>query len=178
MTDPAAPTRMSAAAPGANEQITRSFKDAMANIASGVTIVTADDGTQAYGATISSFTSVSLDPLLILFCLNTTSRLHAPLDRAGQFNVHVLAEGQQALAELFAFGPLEERTASLERAPGRAPEIAGTQAQFSCRIWEKHPAGDHVIVIGEVSAVRFDPDKAPLIWWRRQLGKHHLTPLA
>jgi flavin reductase (DIM6/NTAB) family NADH-FMN oxidoreductase RutF len=122
---------------------TRNLRDAFGLFATGVTIVTAQrpDGS-LFGMTANSFTSVSLEPPLILWCLAGGSSGVAAFSVGAPFAVHVLCHEQRELALRFS-----RRTA--DKFEGH-PDLAGALCRFDCRVHALHPAGDHLIVIGEV----------------------------
>ena len=146
------------------------FRQAMGTFATGVTVVTVacDDG-DMHGMTVNSFTSVSLDPMLVLVCLNGSSRGVSLIERAGAFAVNVLSAGQQDLSRWFAS---RHRPAGQEMfdgvlfEPGETgcPVLADTAASFECRLRQSHRAGDHLIVLGEVVALVHRPRLEPLIF--------------
>lgn len=149
----------------------RRFRDAMAQLPAGVTVAAADDGVAAHGVTVSSFTSVSLDPPLCLICLNARTPLLPILRRSGRFAVHILTTDQEHLARLFAAAPAGERRGALFRAAGRPPRLAAFLARFDLALEAEHPAGDHIVVIGRVLSIERAPKPtAPLTWWRSSFG--------
>lgn len=139
----------------------------MARLPAGVCVIAADDGETAHAMTASSFTSLSLDPPLVLFCVGRDARLFPILRRAGAFAVHILAADQRDVAELCAGGPADARLERLERAPTAPPRLAGALARFDCALHAEHPGGDHVIVVGAVRGLEMEPDrdKPALLWW-------------
>lgn len=142
----------------------RSLRDCLGQFASGVTVVTTQQGETggAHGATVSSFTSVSLRPPLIMVSLDRRSRLSALL--AGRpFGVNVLAADQSDLALRFA-GKGEPARADIEwQSGGRAPRLAGVVAHFTCAPWAAYDGGDHLLFVGEVMG--FDaPGGEPLVF--------------
>ncbi|MCY1143622.1 flavin reductase family protein [Actinoplanes sp. Pm04-4] len=134
------------------EQDHRALRDALGTFATGVTIITmaAPDGSPG-GLTVNSFTSVSLDPPLVLWCLRRRSRWRPVLAAAGRFAVNVLASHQRQESRRFA-GRDEspfDRTA-WQPGPDGVPLIDGALAHFVCRKRQDVDAGDHVIILGEV----------------------------
>lgn len=153
----------------------RRFRRAMAQLPAGVTVATADDGRQAHGVTVSSFTSVSLSPPLCLVCLRLESPLLPILRAAKRFAVHILAADQAALARRFAEASAEARLEALRRAPDAPPTLDGALVRFDFRLSAEHRGGDHAIVIGEALAIENAADNAAdppdaLTWWRSRLG--------
>jgi flavin reductase (DIM6/NTAB) family NADH-FMN oxidoreductase RutF len=144
----------------------KEFRKCLANFATGVTVVTcADDDGRPYGITANSFSSVSLEPGLILWNIAKVSNsLQAFLD-AEYFAINILARDQQELSAHFAesdhtlFDSVE-----ILRSGENVPLIPGTLALFECRTHQVHACGDHYIIIGEV--VRFEArDAEPLLFF-------------
>jgi flavin reductase (DIM6/NTAB) family NADH-FMN oxidoreductase RutF len=133
----------------------RQFRDALAQFATGVTIVCARAPDQRYaGFTANSFSSVSLDPPLILWTLSRRSTSLAAFEAASRYAINVLAAPQVELARRFS-RPHEDRFANVAYRLGwsDAPLIEGCVAWFECRHHARHAAGDHLIFIGEVVTV-------------------------
>ena len=146
------------------------FRKAMGSFPTGVTVVTvaSDDG-DMHGVTVNSFSSVSLDPMLVSVCLSQASRGFGLIERAGAFAVNVLAAGQQDVSRWFANrhrpgGPAMFDDVPFERGLTGCPVLAGAAASFDCRLRESHRAGDHLIVLGEVVALEHRPQLEPLIF--------------
>jgi len=146
------------------------FRQAMGSFPTGVTVVTvaSDDGSM-YGITVNSFSSVSLDPMLVLVCLNATSRGVSLIERAGAFVVNVLSAGQQDISRWFADRCRPAGSAMFDGVPFEpgvtgCPVLADATASFDCRLWRSHRAGDHLIVLGEVVALVHRPQLEPLIF--------------
>ncbi|MEU5869143.1 MULTISPECIES: flavin reductase family protein [unclassified Nonomuraea] len=129
----------------------RSLRDAFGQFATGVAVITTAtaDGERA-GVTVNSFTSVSLDPPLLLWCLSKRAPSARLFLRAGRFAVNVLAAGQGHLSRRFA-APAADKFAGVELVPGTPlPVLAGTLAGFVCRTERVHDGGDHHILVGAV----------------------------
>jgi len=145
----------------------RELRDAFGEFATGVTVVTAlrPDGT-AVGVTANSFSSVSLEPPLLLWCLAAgSSSLHAFAPGAG-FSVHVLSHEQRELAVHFARRAPEK----FEAGEGaRLAQLDQALCRFDCRVQALHEGGDHVIIIGEVLALRRGPGH-PLAFYAGHFG--------
>jgi len=146
------------------------FRMVMGSFPTGVTVVTvaSDDG-DMHGMTVNSFSSVSLDPMLVLVCLNETSRGVGLIERAGAFAVNVLSAGQQDVSRWFAdrhrpAGATMFDGVSFEPGVTGCPVLAGAAASFDCRLRQLHRAGDHLIVLGEVVALVRRPQLEPLIF--------------
>ncbi|WP_411037583.1 flavin reductase [Shinella sp. BYT-45] len=130
----------------------RALRDAFGAFLTGVTVVTTlDDAGLPVGFTANSFTSVSLDPPLLLVCLAKTSRNYETLTRARGFGVNILSEGQKEVSNTFA-RPVEDRFAAVEwkKGPFGSPVFADVAAWFDCAMHDVVDAGDHVILIGRV----------------------------
>jgi flavin-dependent trigonelline monooxygenase, reductase component len=141
----------------------RELRNAFGAFMTGVTVVTClgPDG-EPLGFTANSFTSVSLDPPLLLVCLAKSSYSKAEYTSAKGFAVNILAEDQQSISNTFA-RPVEDRYADIEwfTGPHGAPVFNGVTAWFDCSTHEMVDAGDHILMIGKVEA--FDTsDHAPL----------------
>lgn len=137
----------------------RALRTAFGAFMTGVTVVTTRGaGGEPLGFTANSFTSVSLDPPLVLVCLANTSRNHDAFTAAGGFAVNVLAETQKDLSNTFA-KPSENRFAGVgwRIGPAGSPVLDGVSAWFDCAMHRVVPAGDHAILIGAVRAFHTDP---------------------
>lgn len=153
----------------------RTLRDALGIFPTGVTVVTTRGGDGApLGITVNSFTSVSLDPPLLLFCPAKSSRSHDAFIQAPAFAVNVLHIGQQPTSTLFAgrsgdrFADLPWETWTLD-----VPVLTEASASFECRRHAVHDAGDHSIIVGEVVRARFDPWRDPLIYFRGKYRRLH-----
>ena len=132
----------------------RALRDAFGAFLTGVTVVTThNDEGAPIGFTANSFTSVSLDPPLLLVCLARTSRNYATLTGARGFAVNILAEDQKDVSNTFA-RPVEDRFAAVnwKKGPFGSPVFADVAAWFDCAMHELVDAGDHVILIGRIEA--------------------------
>lgn len=155
----------------------RSFKDTVGLFATGVTVVTTGgvDGS-AYGVTVSSFTSVSLVPPLILVCLD---RQLAGLEQflAGRpFVVNILGEDQETISNFFATGGTDRswECGHYGKTAGGVPFLPNCLGWIECRLKDAHPGGDHAILVGEVDTVRQAPDgagRSPLLYHRGRYNR-------
>lgn len=138
----------------------RQLRDALGRFATGVTIVTTRHGDQDVGLTANSFSSVSLDPPMVLWSLAKSSSSMPAFTDAAYFAVHVLAADQQALSQRFATRNIDRFAGlDMERGEGNTPLLPGSAARFLCRTAFRYEGGDHVIFVGEV--VRFEHDPRP-----------------
>lgn len=147
------------------------------NFITGVTVVTTSLDRKPVGVTINSFTSVSLTPPLILFCIHQDSTIRAALHRSGVFAVTILAEDQVDLCRNFA----RQSTARIadvgvRHAVTGAPVLRDGLAYLDCRVVTQHPGGDHWIVVGEVLATGLLRDGRPLTFFRN--AHPRLEPLS
>ena len=147
------------------------LRSAMRAWTSGVTIVTASHANQYHGMTVNSFASISLDPPLVAISLQTASRTHDVVARAGVFGVTILSASQQELSERFADrqATMGERLTGLELETlvTGAPLIKGGLACMDCRVTRSIPCGANTLFIAEVLAVRSDDHGAPLVYHDR-----------
>lgn len=148
------------------------FRSALSRFASGVTVLTTHtvDG-RDLGMTASAFASVSLTPPLVLVCVDHGATMASPLQEATHLAVHILRAGQDDLSRRFA-GEESDRFAGLAvtRGAGNLPLLEGALARLECRITERHPAGDHCIIVAEVLAADVDEGE-PLLYFRGQYGR-------
>ena len=129
------------------------FREALRKFASGVTIVTVAGDGELHGMTASSFASVSLEPPLVLVCLDKTSRTRALVAETGAFGVNVLRSDHQEASRAFA-RPGVKPFATVPHRAGRngAPLLDEAIAVLECSTHQVFAAGDHDVVIGEVTA--------------------------
>ncbi|MEE1620813.1 flavin reductase family protein [Zafaria sp. Z1313] len=122
------------------------FRGSLGRFATGVAIVSFDGASKRHGITVNSFTSVSMDPPLVLVSIARTARAHDEL--AGRpFTVNILGAEQQSLALHFAGRPIRDPE-WVEG--GTAPRLARVLAYFSCAPWAEYDGGDHTLFLGEV----------------------------
>jgi flavin reductase (DIM6/NTAB) family NADH-FMN oxidoreductase RutF len=149
------------------------FRRVMGAFTTGVTVITVErEPGLVHGMTANSFTSVSLDPLLVLVCVDHDARLLSFLKSQRRFGVSILRVGQQALSEYFAKA---EQTPETDARLGirytwtssGIPLLDNTLAQLACNVVGEHPAGDHTIFIGEVESME-SLDGEPLLFHRGQ----------
>lgn len=129
----------------------RALRDAFGCFMTGVTVVTSMNGDEPLGFTANSFSSVSIDPPLLLVSIAKTSRNFGHFVNAGGFAINVLAEGQKDVSGTFA-RPSENRFAGIDwaRGPAGNPVLPGVSAWFDCTLSQLVEAGDHAILIGEI----------------------------
>ena len=155
----------------------RTLRDAMGCFATGITIVTALDaeGTPV-GLTANSFTSVSLEPPLLLVCIANTAGTAPVLRDAVHFGVNVLQIGQQPTSNRFASRG-EDRFANQPWAPGETgvPLLGSSLVSFECQRESLHEAGDHFILVGRVVRAQFEPHRDPLLYFRGKYRRLHFA---
>jgi flavin reductase (DIM6/NTAB) family NADH-FMN oxidoreductase RutF len=147
------------------------FRQAMGCFATGVTIITLDLDGEVHGMTANAFASVSLDPLLVLVCVDHATRTHAHLHAKKRFGINVLCEDQRAISEYYA-RPVrshehaeEEVGARFDRTQHGTPMLHGALAYLECRLHSAQEAGDHTIFIAEVEDVVVREGE-PLLFFR------------
>jgi flavin reductase (DIM6/NTAB) family NADH-FMN oxidoreductase RutF/pimeloyl-ACP methyl ester carboxylesterase len=155
----------------------RTLRDAMGCFATGVTVITAHglDG-KPIGLTANSFTSVSLDPPLLLVCIANNAGSAAALRVVDNFAVNVLQIGQQPVSNLFA-GKGEDRFAGTRWEVGEygAPILPSSLGIFECKRDALHEAGDHFLLVGRVEKASFEPRRDPLLYFRGKYRRLHFT---
>jgi flavin reductase (DIM6/NTAB) family NADH-FMN oxidoreductase RutF len=141
------------------------FRRVMRHYPTGVVVVAACRDGQPYGMTVNSFTSVSLDPLLVMFCAGRSSRTWPILRYAGWFAVSILSDSQGDLCRTFASSG-RDRFAGVAWSLGKSgqPVLDDATAWLECEIADVLPAGDHEIALGRVRYVSSRPGVAPLIY--------------
>lgn len=142
------------------------FRAALSRFPSGVTIVTTKDVSgRLHGITVSSFASVSLEPPLILVCIEKTTGSHDALQESGFFVVNVLAEGQEDVSNRFA-SPIPNKLDEIEYriGIGEIPVLSDALVALECRLAYAHEGGDHTIFVGLVEKATIR-DENPLVYW-------------
>ena len=145
------------------------FRAALSRFASGVTVVTArrEDG-RPQGLTVSAFTSLSLDPPLVLVCIDKHARSHDVLARSSHFAVHILRDDQEYLSRHFSSSlPEGELFRGIATRPGlgSAPLLEDALVTLECSRYGACDGGDHTIYIGQVDRVDIRDGK-PLLYYR------------
>jgi flavin reductase (DIM6/NTAB) family NADH-FMN oxidoreductase RutF len=147
----------------------------MSRFATGVTIITTRYGEHLHGMTANAVTSLSLDPMLVLVCVDKTADTHDILLKAGFFAVNILARDQEGLALALATKKGDSWTHGLDEvthhvAETGAPIIDGSIAYLDCRTLTEHHGGDHTIFIGEVIEAKELSDNPPLLFYTGRFG--------
>jgi 3-hydroxy-9,10-secoandrosta-1,3,5(10)-triene-9,17-dione monooxygenase reductase component len=149
----------------------RELRRVLGAFATGVTVITIGSGDDAYGMTANSFASVSLDPPLILVCVQRRSAAAYLLKATNSFAVNILSEAQAHVSDHFAHPDRPRGAGCFDGVPHRigasgAAVLAGAAGHLDCRVHALHEAGDHLIVIGEVIQLSADAAAAPLVFHR------------
>ena len=147
------------------------FRRILGHFATGVVVVTAHD-TEPIGMTCQSFSSVSMDPPLVMFCPAHSSKTWPRIRAAGTFAVNILAADQEEICRKFAVSGADKFT-GVAWSPGLtgAPILSGVIAHIECRLEAVTVGGDHDIVTGRPLYVGESPGTAPLLFFRSQYGE-------
>ena len=157
------------------------FRQALGQFATGVTVITVEYAPgRVHGMTANAFTSVSLDPFLVLVCIDQRAHMLPILLRKKIFGISVLREGQQAISEFFAQPgqneDVEDRlNIRFRHSPSGIPLLENTLAQLSCQVTAAYEAGDHTIFLGEVETANINEGE-PLLFFRGHYRQ--VAPLA
>lgn len=153
------------------------FRGIIGHFATGVTIITTADGEHLQGMTANAISSLSLDPVMILICVEKSTYTHGVIDRAGIFAVNILGEHQESVSRVFAKrGEPEKgslRGQGFTIGETGAPILTGCLAFLECRVAEKLEGGDHSIFLGEVVHQGVEEEMRPLVFFRG--GYHNLA---
>jgi flavin reductase (DIM6/NTAB) family NADH-FMN oxidoreductase RutF len=162
------------------------FRQILGHFATGVTVVTgSDEAGDPVGLSVNSFTSVSLDPPLIAFSVGRSSTTWPRIRATGQFTVNILGADQEAVSRRFAStgtGGTGAGGADFDRfdgigwhpSPAGSPLLEGAIAWVDATVDAEHDAGDHVMVIGRVTALDVGQEGAPLVFYRGGYGRFEL----
>jgi flavin reductase (DIM6/NTAB) family NADH-FMN oxidoreductase RutF len=153
----------------------RTLRDALGCFATGVTVVTClDDDQKPAGITVNSFTSVSLDPPLLLVCLHKQAAASIPLTSAVCFAVNVLQREQQPASITFSTR-VEDRFGAMAWSCGEAgaPILEESLCVFECERFAVYDGGDHHILVGQVVKASFDAGLDPLLFFRGSYRRLH-----
>lgn len=145
------------------------YRAVMGRFATGVCVVTTQVGDEVHGATINSFTSVSLEPPLVLVSIDKRARLHRYLELAGRYAVSVLSLAQEAQSNHFAGRRQEGVQFDFDVRDG-LPVLVGSLAYITARVVAAHPAGDHTLFVGHVESLE-PHDGEPLLFFRGRYGR-------
>lgn len=150
------------------------FRMVMGHFATGISVVTTFDGERPAGITVNAFSSVSLDPALVMVALDRSRFITPMVAAAGRYAVNILGADQQALSDCFAHAPVRPGRedfcgAAWHAGPTGLPLIDGAIATLECTTVETFSAGDHDLFIGRVDSIEQHRDgEAPLLYFRRR----------
>ena len=154
------------------------FRKALGSFATGVTVITVDYESEVHGMTANAFASVSLDPPLVLVCVDQRARTHAHLHSKKRFGVNVLSQDQRTISEYYARPTRvhqraeQEAGAKFDRTALGTPVLHGALAYLECRLNTAQDAGDHTIFIADIEDVVVREGE-PLLYFRgkyREIG--------
>lgn len=142
------------------------FRKAMGRFCTGVTVVTTKTGAEIVGMTANSFTSVSLNPPLVLVSVGKNLSMHAWIREAGRFGITVLSSDQLDASNYFAGKRTPEVEATLAYDWHEdIPMLSGGLANVACRLWAEYDGGDHTLFVGEVLGLRVLESSDPLLYY-------------
>jgi flavin reductase (DIM6/NTAB) family NADH-FMN oxidoreductase RutF len=152
------------------DSLKQNFRDAMAHLPTGVSVITTSVEGARSGMTASAVCSLSSEPLLLLVCIDQRSAMHDAIQRSGWFAVNVLPQGAAKLALVFAKPVTTDKFVGVPLLPGSDPPILrDALSTFTCALHERFPGGDHSIFIGKVEACA-NRAGSPLLHFRRKFG--------
>ena len=145
------------------------FRNALGAFATGITVITTQGVDHPFGMTANAFSSVSLDPPLVLICVISGTYGAQTIQRNGVFAVNILGDDHEAISRYFsakdrprgaeAFGEIPHHFAVTG-----SPILEGAAGFLDCRLHATHEAGDHLVFIGEVAALGHNPEAKPLLF--------------
>ncbi|HEY4613756.1 MAG TPA: flavin reductase family protein [Bacteroidota bacterium] len=159
----------------------RAYRQTVGQFATGVAVIATEANGEVHGMTANALTSLSINPMLILFCVDKRARMAELMKRAQGFSINVLRDDQQALSTYFAGGWKQEKPPPFRFVPWtHSPRLEGSAASVACRLHSITEGGDHWIVIGEVQALHtgIEP-RYPLIFHAgmyRKLDRSEIEP--
>lgn len=129
----------------------RSYRDTIGLFATGIAVIVARAGGQVLAMTANAVSSVSLDPILVMFCASKKSNMARQLDKVEGFSINILRHDQQALSTYFAGSWKEASPPPFRLVPAdAAPRLEGALASVNCELWKTMEVGDHIMVLGRV----------------------------
>lgn len=142
----------------------RDFREAMGRFASGVVVITTQQGDDAHAMTATAFMSGSLQPPLIVVSVDANARMHEKILASGHFGVSLLAQEQQDASNCFAGRVVEGYVPEFERLAG-VPVLAGATVQLAADLRNSYPCGDHTLFVGEIQKlVLAGNNPSPLVY--------------
>jgi 3-hydroxy-9,10-secoandrosta-1,3,5(10)-triene-9,17-dione monooxygenase reductase component len=151
------------------------YRTVLGHFATGVSLITAVDGEEPVGMACNSFTSVSLDPALVLFCAAKASSTWPRIQSAGKWAANILGEDGEEMCRLFAQKGAD-RFAHVSYTIGRSgsPILRDALAFVDCETIAEHDAGDHLIVVGKVLELGYQSEGKPLLFYRGGYGRFEI----
>jgi len=146
------------------------YRRALGGFATGVCVVTAHTGEGPFGITVNSFTSVSLRPPLILWCLDRKSDRHDAFAAADRFAVHMLPVEDQPMSDRFAWGLCRLSAEEFDSTSAEPPRLRNALTRLDCTVHDRIIMGDHLTIVGAVSACETRPGDA-LTYYRGRYGE-------
>lgn len=151
------------------------FKELMRRFAAGVTLVTFNENNKFGGLTVSSFCSLSMNPPLVLICIDRKIVSHESLKNSDTFGINICNSDQGKLAWDFANSNVDKNEL-IKSLPHTltdlgTPLLENCLASMECKITERHEGGDHTIFIGQIENGNFDENSKPLIYYGSGLGE-------
>ncbi|WP_292053702.1 MULTISPECIES: flavin reductase family protein [unclassified Brevundimonas] len=147
----------------------RAYRRALGGFATGVCVVTAHTADGPLGITVNSFTSVSLDPPLVLWCMDIKSDRHDAFKGAGQFAVHMLPVEDKAMSDRFAWGAARLSEDEFDTTNPAPPRLRNAVTRLECETDRQIVMGDHLVIVGRVMSFETRPGDA-LTYFRGQYG--------
>lgn len=145
----------------------RELRNALGRFATGIAVVMAKDSEGPMGVTVNSFSAVSLDPPLILFCMARSLHSLERLEKAQAYSVNILLENQQDISNRFARAGEDKFSGTpWEVGPSGAPRLVPAHAVFECVPYAHYDGGDHVIFVGRVVHMHAEGEGDPLLYYR------------
>lgn len=149
----------------------RQFRNAMGNFATGITVITTEVENEVHGITVNSFTSISLEPKLVLISIANTAKMLSHIQQSKKFTVSFLGADQENISMQFA-GQIKDATPYEFQYFNSQPTIKDALANITCNVYAEYPAGDHTIFIGEVTDFRLNEDsEEPIVYYRGKYRK-------
>lgn len=147
------------------------YRKTIGLFATGVTVLSVKVGDETHGMTANAVSSVSLDPVLLLACIDRRARMAELVVAAGRFAVNILGADQEAIARHFA-GQAQLAWAPVFAEHGGVPVLVGSLGHLICRLEHVIDGGDHLIVLGRVEGLNRSDDSAqPLVYYRGRYGQ-------
>ncbi len=152
----------------------RDIRNVMGHFATGVTVITTKDKTEKpFGLTVNSFTSLSLNPPLVVVCIDRTVDCYPCFEESKLFAVNILSEEQEELSRRFATKGIEKfEGIKWHRGKNSVPLLDGTLGALECNVAQSYEGGDHTIYLGEIVTATAFGDR-PLLFFK---GKYHRLP--